>query len=708
MSKIRFQQQNEHSECGLACVAMIIDFFKKRVKLAELRELYGVPTGGYNFFQMKQILEEFGVHSKAVKTKFSDLVLLPPPFIVFWNKKHFVVVEKITSKVVKVVDPALGKQKMTPSDFKKNYSEYALYVVDDKQDSIFFQPIQFNSEILHALKNNKKSLVTIIFISLMMQTFNILLPTLIQRIIDGNLDITSNIIQNFFVFFILLLILYFLTNMAKIRIITNLQTSFDKDLLSLTIRYLLDLPYSYFTNRSKGELIYRINSNTYIRQILIDNVIGSATDLLFFIIYLVALFYVNSLLASITLAIAVIILIFSIISAKMNQIMTQKELVTSTKSQEITSELVNNIFTIKATNSQKRIYHNWITNFEEQINLEKKKSKYSSILLNIPQTIQAFYSLIIIFIGYLLVTSNKMTIGEIVAFNAVGVAFLTPMMSMIGVYSQLLIVKVYIEKLLDILDSPSESTLFGDKNVKRITGQVELENIFYRYSKFSDFTLSNISLKIAPKEKIAIVGPSGSGKSTLLQVIAGFYKCTYGYLKYDDTDISNIDIKTLRKHLGIVLQNHNVFNGTIRENILMGRHFSDEEIWDVLKKIKLDDFVAKLPIGLDTYISESGNNISGGQSQKLSLARTIISKPSILLLDEPTSALDNISELTIMENLFNTDATIVVVAHRLSTIENFDKIFVMDSGKIIGEGTHQQLIESNSLYQTLYRKSTKQ
>ena len=693
MTKIRFQQQSEHSECGLACVAMLIDYFKGNTKLVKLRDYYGVPTGGYNFFQMKQILEEYNLESKAIKSSIQDLVLLPTPFVVFWNNNHFVIVESIKGDSFKIIDPALGKQKIGYDDFSKSYSGFALYVTTPK--------IRRKSHIRKKINND---LLGVVLFSLVMQIFSILLPSLMQRIIDEKVNIYINGIWSILFFFLVLILLYFLTNMGRTRLITKLQTVFDKNLLSLTIRYLLGLPYSYFTNRSRGEIIYRINSNSYIRQILVDNVIGSVVDLLFFFVYLIALFYFNYYLAIVTIVLAFIIILFSVINARINQIMAQKELIASTKTQGVTSELVNNIFTVKATNTQQKFLNKWNDNFNEQIDIEIKKSKYSSIFLNIPQTIQAFYSLIIIFIGYILIINNKTTIGGVIAFNSIGVTFLTPLMSIINAYSQLLVVRVYLERLLDILETPSEKSMFGKNKIDKIRGKIELNHVSFKYSRFSDETLADISLTIHPKEKVAIVGPSGSGKSTLLHVISGLYKTTSGTIKYDNLDINDLDIQELRKHLGIVLQNHNVFNGTIKENITMERGYSDNDVLRTLSLTGLNDLIAELPIGLNTHISEDGNNLSGGQSQKLSLARTIIANPAVLLLDEPTSSLDNISETKIMRNLFNMESTVVVVAHRLSTIGNFDKIIVLNHGVIVGQGTHEQLMASNELYQNLYRK----
>jgi len=270
-------------------------------------------------------------------------------------------------------------------------------------------------------------------------------------------------------------------------------------------------------------------------------------------------------------------------------------------------------------------------------------------------------------------------------------------------YSQLLLVKIYLDRLLDILETPSESSLLGDKILLNYSGMISLENVSYRYSRFSDESVSNITLRVEPNEKVAIVGVSGSGKSTLLKLAACLYQSTSGDVFYDRHNVKALDIHKIRENIGIVLQENVLFNGTIRENITMGRELSTEEVLKSIEATNLTDLVASFPLGLETNISESGQNLSGGQRQKISIARTIISAPKVIFLDEPTSALDNDSEKIVMEHLFNMSATLIVVAHRLSTIQEFDKIVVMDQGEIVEIGTHEELIQNNSHYSRLYQ-----
>ncbi|HHY0661735.1 TPA: peptidase domain-containing ABC transporter [Staphylococcus aureus] len=300
--------------------------------------------------------------------------------------------------------------------------------------------------------------------------------------------------------------------------------------------------------------------------------------------------------------------------------------------------------------------------------------------------------------------NRQTTIGSLIAFGTIGMSFLSPITSILTSYTQFQTIKVYLDRLLDILQTKEESLNFGNKKLDNFSGSIAINNICYKYSMLSPNVITNISFNIKKGSNIAIVGASGSGKSTLLKVASGLCNATSGSVIYGNENINDLDIYKLREKVGVVLQENVLFNGTFKENILMGRNFSDEEVIKVLKDVDLYNYVSSFPLGINTQISELGQNISGGQRQKVSIARTIISQPKIIFLDEPTSALDNISEKYIMDHLFNLDSTLIVSAHRLETIKNFDEIIVLDKGEIAGIGSHNQLIRNNYIYQNLYKR----
>ncbi len=698
--RVKFQQQCEHSECGLACAAMMIDFFRVKTRLSRLREKYGVPNGGYNLAQLKSLLCENSINTKGARIEADAIDALPTPFIAFWNKKHFIIVEHVSNNQINVVDPAKGKVKMSREEFKENFSEIALYTTDEPTRKTEIQKL--HPALKQQAFKNKKLIIDTLVIALGVQCLNLVIPNIIQGIVD-NIS-TSNMFENWRIIAGTLLVILnlFLFNFFKTRIVTKLQTEFDKDLTGGTIKQLLDLPYSYFVNRSKGELIYRINSNSYIRQVLLDQMMEVVIDIMFFFLYLIMMFFYNKILAAFTLGIALILCTLSYYNTKITKKISNNQMTDMTKSQDLVNEMINNIFTIKSTNSQENVFNKWQDNYDSQIKWDIKRANYMAVLGNITTTIQGCYSIFVYIIGYILVCRGQMTLGSVVAFVSIGSLFLNPMMSLMGSYNQFSMVKMYIDQLIDIIDTTNETDLLGKEEVHNFTGEVTVKDVSYRYSKFSNDVISNINLKINPYEKVAIVGSSGSGKSTLLKLMASLYQPTLGELYYDNKEVQKLDIHKLRDNIGVVLQENQLFSGSLRENILMGREFSDEQIWQTIEDTNLMDLISRLPLGLDTILSEGGQNLSGGQRQRISIARTIIANPKIIFLDEPTSALDNESENKVMDTIFNMKTTLVVVAHRLATIKNFDKIIVMDKGKIVEVGTHDELMKHQGYYSRLY------
>lgn len=703
MSKVKFISSYEHSECGLACIAMMINYFVKKISLTTLREEYGVPLGGFNIEQMLKIMNNYNIPGKAMKVhNIYDLVEIKEPFIAYYNLNHFVIVEKFKNNKVNIIDPAKGRLKVTVKEFEKEFSGVIICSLIEKNN--YRVKFKINKDLLEIIKKNNKFLIFTLVLTFLLQLLTLYIPMYIKYIIDSYNCI--NDYRKLFSVLFFIVIFYFSFSVVKVRIIAIFHNNFDKMLISKTVKHLLKLPIKFFINRGKGEIIFTINSNQYIRTILSTQIISLFIDIVFLVLYFILMLSYSIKLSIVTIVLGILLVSISIINTKILIKKNQTQLTNITDVQNITNEIVNNISTIKSVGAEKAVFNKWNIGFEKQLKLEIEKSKIDSVLGNIPATIQITYSLIVFVVGIFLGNSEELTIGTIVAFNVLGASFLSPMLSIANSYLQLSAAKIYINQLLDIMNSRTEFNEEHTNDFKLENGNITLKSVYFKYDYFSKYVIDDFNINIKSGEKVALVGASGSGKSTLLMLMAGLYEPSKGIVSVGNNTINANDInkRYYREQLGIVLQESMLFNGSIKDNILLGRCSSEEEIAQAVKISNLDSFIQNFSSGLDTIISEEGNNISGGQRQKLCIARAVLKKPKLLLMDEPTSSLDNISESIIMEKLFLLEATLLVVAHRLSNISKFDKIIVLNNGKIVACGCHSELLKNCKYYKELYDK----
>lgn len=689
-------EQMEHSECGLASVAMMANYFDGNVTLTKLRNDFGVPIGGYTVLQLKKILNFLEFQTRAIKiSMISDLNDFKDPFITIINGSHFVVVEKVKRNAVIVVDPGKGRVTYSKDDFNDIFSGILLFIVNKVPRNI--QLFRLKSQIVVFLKKSKLLFLAAFLFILILQICNIFIPIIIRDIVNK----FSNINEDTFFIVVLGIIIFFTTyyllSLTKTIVISKLQRSFDYNLLSGTLTHLLKLPLHFFINRNSGELIFRINSNTVVRRLVTDTLLNSIIDFIFLIVYFLVMLQFNITLSLITLIVCVLIFLLSIVYTKKVNRLNQKQIIIDSTGQNIITEIVQNISSIKAIGAENQFYSKWKNNFEKQLFFEKKNNVYNAILLNMIVSLQLFYPIIVIMVGARMISYELTTIGDVMAFISIGSSFLVPLSSLSTSINSLSLIKEYIQKLLDIMESKIEPTLISYRN-STLNGRILMKSVNFKYDYFSENILNEVNLSVEYGEKIAIIGESGSGKSTLLKLISGLYTPTEGEITIDNLKLSELSKTDLKENMGIVLQENLLFNASLRENILLGREIMDDEIFRVAKEIGLNSFINQNPLGLDTIVSEGGKNFSGGQRQKISICRAIVHNPNIIILDEPTSSLDNLSEKKIMSHLFQTSKTIIVVAHRLSTIEFFDKIIIMNSGQIEAMGSHVELLSSSQTY----------
>ncbi|MTD38404.1 ATP-binding cassette domain-containing protein [Erwinia sp. CPCC 100877] len=705
VKKVPFVEQSEHSECGLACTAMVLNYYKDHVTLSHLRDVYGVPKGGNTLTNLHQILMDRGIETKAIRVlEFDILEEQQAPVICFWEERHYIVLEKLTAREATILDPASGRKKLSRKEFEASFSNIALILTD--VDVTITQKKRAQNATWNILKNiladQKVKVGFFIALTLFVQLVTIIIPRLTQTIIDRAELAVADAFQ-VIATILILFAAYYMLQVTRGLVLIVLENLFDLTLMKKFMQKIIYLPLRFFVNRSTGDLIFRANLSVIIQQIMSQRLMTIFVDFLFVFIYLVLMIRMSVNLTLISIIGALIMGLISVVNSKRVQAITNKELIAQSKVQRILVELFEGMETVKSSGSEKEFYSKWRKEFKTQVQLRAQKNRFSTWVRTIQTSIQFILPIVLIYVGLFQVVNGQVTLGQLVSFNALAGAFITPIVTVFDSYTELLLLRSYFGKLNEILEAKENPRLTnaGEK-IEQLTS-LTAKDVSFKYSYFEEEILQSVSFSIKAGEKVAIVGKSGSGKSTLLKLLAGLYDTTSGTIEFNGIDLKRIDESSLKQCVSIVNQKPTIFNATLYDNIVLNQpDVSSERVEQAIFDSKVDEIIMNLPLGLETQISEGGMNLSGGQMQRISIARSLVKKTSLLLMDEPTSSLDNISENFIMNRLKNYDFTCIIVAHRLNTIKHFDRILVMDQGRIVEEGAHEELLALNGQYHSIY------
>lgn len=708
--RIPYIEINQQTECGLGCVCMLLRFYGHYVTISELREHLDVGRDGSSFRQLIDLLEMYNLNGKAYNIMIDNLKCIPKPAIIFWDHRHFVVLEKVRNNTFYVADPSLGYIEYTYEEFQEHYSNSILLVSPmkefkkrgkEKQHGNFMKTIFFKEKALYC---------KIAIASMFMYIVTLLIPMCIQYIID-TATLTKNQInvKNLVIILIVISGLYFAVMMFRSFKVLNLRITIDSKLNTEIFDHLLKLPFKYFELRGKGNIIYNINSTATIREIFTSQLITGLIDCgaaLFIAGYMVkkspSLFSIALILFLINIAILKISYPHLV---QNNKCLLQEQ----SQTQSVQMETVYSIMGIKMTSIENSVFRNWKQKFDRYIEKYVHKEKYSAIINSCLNFLLFVSPIIILCFGVAFSKAGFMTVGEVVAFYSLSGNFYALAHSVFNTWTGLVNSKVILERISDIvMEKPEDINILGKAG--ELYGDIRLENVSFRYTRNSKDILKDISVHIPSGKKVSIVGRSGDGKTTLAKLLVGLYFPTQGSIYYDDTDIKDWNKKVLRNQMGIVPQDISLFNKTIYENIVVDleREITIDEVKEACKTAEILEEIEEMPMGFDTIISEMGMNLSGGQRQRILLARALLNKPQILILDEATSSLDNINQKKISQNLSQLKCTQIIIAHRLSTIIDSDMIIVMEDGKIVEEGTHDELLARKGAYYRLYINSEKE
>jgi ATP-binding cassette subfamily B protein len=521
----------------------------------------------------------------------------------------------------------------------------------------------------------------------------VLTKVVVDRVLVGRLTSLLPIIGVGLVVVVLSLLA---TTYLRSTLLLALQARVDQHLMRGFFGHLLSLPYRFFEQRTTGDLMMRLGSNAQVRETLTSQTLSVVIDGAMVVVYLGILLSREPSFGGIVLGIAAIQVGLLLGSRRAMHDLTQRDLATQAGSQSYLVESLTGIATLKASGAEERTLAHWSGLFAAQINASVRRGHLTAVIDTGLTTLRMPAPLALLWVGAQRVLDGGMSLGTMLALQALAASILVPLSSLVANSQRLQLVGAHLDRLADVLDTEPEPVRAA---APRLSGRIEAEGLGFRYDPRAPWVLRDLSFAIEPGQKVALIGRTGSGKSTLARLVLGLYDPSEGELRYDGVSGAGLDQRSLRRQFGVVLQEPTLFSGTIRANIgFNDPELSQERIEEAATLAAIHAEISAMPMGYDTWLSEGGGGLSGGQRQRIALARALAHRPALLLLDEATSHLDVATEAAVERNLRDLDCTRIVIAHRLSTVRDAAQILVLDEGRIAEHGTHDDLMRLGGAY----------
>lgn len=712
MKRYAYVAQMDMRDCGVAALASIAKHYGSDFSLAHLRELAKTTKEGTTALGITEAAKKMGFETKAIKANMElfDMTDIPYPFIVHVNKErklqHFYVVYKAKKDylIIGDPDPSVKVTKMSKERFKQEWTGVAIFLApapsykphkDKKNGLLSFLPLIIK----------QKTLITyIVLASLLVTLVNIVGSYYLQGILDvyipNNMKSTLGIISLGLVITYILQQLMAFSQSYLLRVLSQRLTI---DVILSYIRHIFTLPMSFFATRRTGEITSRFTDANSIIDALASTILSLFLDVSIVFIVGSVLVLQNIQLFLLTLVALPIytVIIFAFLKPfeKMNHDVMQSNAMVSSA----IIEDINGIETIKSLTSEELRYQKIDSEFVDYLDKSFKLSIYENVQTSLKHDAQLILNVAILWFGASLVMDSKISIGQLITYNTLLSYFTNPIENIINLQTKLQSAKVANKRLNEVYLVASEFE--GTTSMtSKLSGNITFHDVSYRYG-FGTYTLSDLNLTIKQGEKVSLVGISGSGKTTLAKMIVNFYEPNQGNIRLGNMDLKMIDKKQLRQYINYLPQQSYIFSGSILDNLTLGASpdITQEDILMACQIAEIRADIEAMPLGYQTELSD-GAGLSGGQKQRLALARALLTQAPILILDEATSGLDVLTEKKVINNLMQlTDKTIIFVAHRLSIAKQVDRVIVLDKGKLIEEGSHQELINKQGFYYHLFK-----
>ena len=704
---VPFVQQLEWTDCGAASLCMVMAFHGRDSKLAEVREAMGIGRDGVSAKAILDTAERYGLQGRGIKVGLEQLKLLKKATILHWEFNHFVVFEGLVKGGVRIVDPATGPRDLTLEAFGKAFTGVAIELTITERFTKIKPEKGRLKRYFNELMSEKGLFSRIIIMSLALRLIALALPLVTGMIIDKCVPRSD-----YHLLYVLLAVIggmvafNLISDIVRSYLLLHLRIALDTRMTLGFLDHMVALPFSFFQRRSTGDLMMRVDSNGTVREMVTSKSMSAVIDGVFVLLYAAIIFYVNPVLGLITIAMSAAEALVFLCARPTFQRLLAADLDKQAKAHSYMIQMLGGMETLKCAGAERLGVEKWSNLYTDELNIKLRRARASAWVDGIRGAVTSLGPLLILTIGASAVMSNKMSLGMMLAMNSLASALFGPLSALVSSALELQLVKGHMDRIDDVLQTKVEQ----DRDVAvvppRLRGGVQIKNVSFKYGEQAPLVVQDVNLDIQPGMSVALVGPSGSGKSTLLNLIAGLYKPVIGEIQYDNRNLQELDLRSVRQQIGIVPQHPFIFGGTIRENVaLTAPGATLDRISGACKVSNLHADITAMPMTYDTVVSDGGGSLSGGQRQRIAIARAVIRNPSLMLLDEATSALDNSTEKSVIENLERQRCTRITVAHRLSTVRNADLIVVMDKGRIIEQGTHSQLLAKGGLYAQLIAAS---
>jgi ABC-type bacteriocin/lantibiotic exporter with double-glycine peptidase domain len=700
-SKVVFIPQHSAVECGVACLAMVLAYHGKHVAREELRSALGPTRDGVRAAHLLRTGRHFGLRGRGFKAELDALRQVPRGAVLHWQFNHYVVLQAVGKQHIDIVDPARGARRVPWHELDKSFTGVVLifepgadFVASDNRPT----RKGLYANLLRA--GDWKRIFSISFAS---QLVSLALPMLVALIVDRVLPRSDQ--QLLYVVSIglaLIAAFYGLSQVVRGHLLLHLRTLLDAKMSMELVDRMLALPYTFFQQRSVGDLTLRLESSKMVREVLTSGALTAVLDGTMMLLYLGLLLAISPRLGLVVVTLGAVNVIVLVASRGRRRAFHAELIDRQAASESYQFEMLSAMETIKGMGCEQRAIDRWCNLFVDMLNNQLSYGRLEILFQALTSTLRLGAPLVIFALGALEVLDGKISIGTMLAVNTFAVGVFDPLSRLVEKLEQFERLHIYVDRMLDIYESPREQALGKPPVHEALSGAIEFQDVSFRHGPLDPDVIRETSLRIRPGEFIGIVGPSGAGKSTLASLMLGLYQPTAGRVLYDGRPLQELDLSTLRAQIGVVTQATQLFAGTIRANIAMADpDLPQAEVERAAKLAQIHDDIMRMPAGYETVLSTGGSSISGGQRQRVALARALARRPAILLLDEATSALDSGSEAGIQAALEDIRCTRIVIAHRLSTIARADRILVVEGGRIIEHGSPLELLARGSAYARL-------